>query len=231
MKRIFIAITLSVASAGTAIAADLPQAVPPPPQAPVSYAPVVAPVYNWGGFYVGINGGYGLGRSDWTGGVGSSGNFDTSGLIVGGTLGSNYQFDAFVFGLETDLDYAPTNGNGPGGFCTNCTTSGTWLGTTRARLGYAVDRTLVYGTLGAAYGDVTATANGISNSSTEFGWTAGGGIEAAFSDSWTARIEYLFVDLRNGSCTTACGTAGGFAPQSVSFDQNLIRAGVDFKFR
>jgi outer membrane immunogenic protein len=231
MKWIFIVVALSIVAAGPAVAADLPQAVPPAPQAPTMYVPVVAPVYNWGGFYFGINGGYGLGSSDWTGGAASSGSFDTSGFIVGGTAGSNYQFDAFVFGLETDLDYAPISGSGPGGFCVNCTTSSTWLGTTRARLGYAEDRVLFYGTVGAAYGDVTATANGVSNSSTEFGWTAGGGVEAAFADNWTARIEYLFVDLRDSSCTTACGTGGGFSPQSVSFDESLIRAGVDFKFR
>jgi outer membrane immunogenic protein len=219
---------LSIVAAGSSLAADLPQ---PPPQAAATYVPVVAPVYNWGGFYVGINGGYGFGSSDWTGGASSSGNFDTSGFVVGGTAGYNYQFDAFVFGLETDLDYAPINGNGPGSFCVNCTTSGSWLGTTRARLGYAEDRILFYGTVGGAYGDVTAAANGVSNASTQFGWTAGGGVEAAFADNWTARIEYLFVDLRDDSCTMACGTALGFASQSVRFDQNLIRVGIDFKFR
>jgi outer membrane immunogenic protein len=231
MKRILIAVTLSILAAGSAVAADLPQAMPPPPQAPAAYVATVAPIYNWGGFYFGINGGYGFGNSHWTGGAAPSGSFDTSGFVVGGTAGYNYQFDDFVLGLETDLDYAPISGNGPGGFCANCTTSSTWLGTTRARLGYAVDRVLYYGTLGAAYGDVTATANGVGNSSTQFGWTAGGGIEAAIAGNWTARIEYLFVDLRNGSCTTACGTALGFASQSVGFDESVIRAGVDFKFR
>ena len=62
MKRIFIAAMLSIAAAGTALAADLPQ--PPPPQAPVAYLPTVAPVYNWGGIYVGINGGWGWGNGN-----------------------------------------------------------------------------------------------------------------------------------------------------------------------
>ena len=64
MKRLFITAMLSIAAAGTALAADLPQ--PAPVQAPVAYIPTVAPVYNWGGIYVGINGGWGLGQSQWT---------------------------------------------------------------------------------------------------------------------------------------------------------------------
>ena len=229
MKRILITAMLSIAAAGGALAADLPQPAPPP-QAPVAYIPTVAPVYNWGGIYVGINGGYAFGNSDWTGGAVSSGNFSTSGGIVGGTLGANFQTDAFVFGLETDIDYAPIKGNGPGSFCINCQTSSTWLGTTRVRVGYAADRVLFYGTAGGAYGDVTASAFNTTNSSTEFGWTAGAGVEAAFADNWTARVEYLFVDLSHGSCSSACG-APTFPAQSVSFDESLIRAGVDFKFR
>ena len=58
MKRLFITAMLSIAAAGTALAADLPQPMPPP-QVPAAYIPSVAPVYNWGGIYVGINGGWG----------------------------------------------------------------------------------------------------------------------------------------------------------------------------
>jgi outer membrane immunogenic protein len=228
MKRIFVTAMLSIAAASSALAADLPQPAPPPPQAPAMYVPAVAPVYNWGGLYIGLNGGYGFGSSDWTGGGVSSGNFSTSGFVVGGTAGFNYQWDALVVGAETDLDFTDISGNGPGAFCLNCKTSNDWLGTTRARIGYAADRVLFYGTAGVAYGNVQASAFSVTNSSTEIGWTAGAGVEAAFADNWTARIEYLFVDLSSGSCTSACGAP---PTQSVSFDQSLIRAGVDFKFR
>jgi outer membrane immunogenic protein len=225
MKRILISMMLSIASAGYALAADLPQ---PPPQAPVAYVPVMVPVYNWAGIYIGVNGGYGFGNSDWTGGATSSGNFDINGFLIGGTVGVNFQWDAFVLGAETDLDYAPVSGNGPNTFCINCQTSSTWLGTTRVRAGYAADRVLFYGTAGVAYGDVVASAFNTTNSSTEVGWTAGAGVEAAFTDNWTARLEYLYVDLSQGSCTTACG---GSPAQSVSFQENLLRGGLDFKFR
>ncbi len=232
MKRILITAALSIAAIGTAVAADLPQPAPPP-QAAAAYIPTVAPVYNWGGIYLGINGGYGFGQSAWTGGGLSTGNFDTSGFLVGGTLGANFQSDAFVFGVETDLDYTGITGSiasacqGAPGVLGPCQTSNDWLGTVRGRVGYAADRVLFYGTAGGAYGDVKATAFGVTNSQTEFGWTAGAGIEAAFADNWTARIEYLYVDLGNASCGSACGGA----PVSVSFTQSLVRAGVDFKFR
>jgi outer membrane immunogenic protein len=228
MQRIFVSALLTLVGVASAMAADLPQPAPPP-QAQVAYIPVVAPVYNWGGIYLGINGGYGFGKSEWTGGGLSTGNFNTSGFVVGGTLGANYQVDAFVFGVETDIDY--TGIQGSSGACTAlgavCQTSNDWLGTTRGRLGYASDRVLFYGTAGAAYGNVQANVNGVTNSATEFGWTAGAGVEAAFADNWTARIEYLYVDLSNASCGSACGGA----PVTVSFTQNLVRAGVDFKFR
>ena len=65
MKRLLIAGALAFAAAGPALAADLPQPAPPP-QAPAAYMPTVAPVYNWGGIYFGVNGGYGLGKSEWS---------------------------------------------------------------------------------------------------------------------------------------------------------------------
>lgn len=234
MKRVLIAVILLMTAATTALAADLPQPMSPP-QAPVAYIPTVAPVYNWGGIYVGINGGYGFGSSEWTGGGLSTGDFNTSGGLIGGTLGANFQTDAFVFGLETDLDWTGISGSvaggcsqpGPPAAFSSCETSNDWLGTVRGRVGYAADRVLFYGTAGGAYGDVKATAFGVTNTETEFGWTAGAGVEAAFADNWTARVEYLYVDLGNASCGSACGGA----PVSVSFTQSLVRAGVDFKFR
>lgn len=228
MKRILIAGALALAAGTQAFAADLPPPVAPPPRAPAAYVPV-GPAYNWSGFYIGVNGGYGFGSSDWTGGAVSSGDFDTSGWVVGGTAGANYQMGQFVFGVETDLDYSSMRGTGPSGFCFNCQTSTGWLGTTRGRVGFALDRLLFYATGGAAYGNIDASANGITNTSTEFGWTVGAGIEGAFADNWTAKLEYLYVDLGNGSCTTACGSPP-FPTQSVSLKDNLLRLGVNYKF-
>jgi outer membrane immunogenic protein len=218
MKRVLIAGAVVLALVGPLWAADLP----PPPQAPVAYMPVMAPVYNWGGIYFGINGGYGFGKSEWTVGAGSTGNFDTSGFAVGGTIGTNYQMDAFVFGVEGDIDWMGIQGSS--GICTPaCETNSTWLSTFRGRAGYAVDRVLIYATGGGAYGNIQAGASGSSLTSTnKVGWTAGGGIEAAFADNWTARAEYLFVDFEN---------ATPFPVTTVTLNENLIRFGIDYKFR
>jgi outer membrane immunogenic protein len=188
----------------------------------VVYAP---PVYNWGGIYYGINGGYGFGKSEWTNpffGTGSTGNFNTSGFAVGGTLGANYQIEAFVFGVEGDMDWMGIQGST--GVCAiTCETKNTWLSTFRGRAGYAVDRVLFYATGGGAYGNIQAGPSGGTLTNTnKAGWTAGGGVEAAFADNWTARVEYLFVDFQN---------ATPFPATTVKLDENLIRFGLDYKFR
>ncbi len=242
MKRILIAAALALAAGGQALAADLPQpAPPPPPRAPATYVPTTAPVYNWGGVYFGINGGYGFGTSTWTDGLGGSTSNSPNGFLVGGTLGANFQTGAFVFGLEGDLDWTDLKGSSTGGCGTlaggtvpitvTCKTSNDWLGTARGRVGYAFDRILFYGTGGGAFGNVMAATPGSglgSNSTTEYGWTAGAGIEAAFAQNWTAKIEYLYVDLANGSCTTACGSPTPAV--AVTFKESLVRAGLNYKF-
>lgn len=242
MKRIVLAAALAF-SAAPALAADLP-APPPPPRAPAAYVPVAAPIYNWSGVYIGINGGYGFGTSSWDalvpGGVGT-GNFDVNGPLVGGTVGVNFQTGQFVFGVEADIDWSNINGsttNTTSCFGDTCTfqTQNDWLGTVRGRVGYAFDRMLIYATAGGAYGDIkanltdTTASIGAGTTSTEFGWTAGGGIEYGITENLTARVEYLFVDLSNGTFTCSAVTCGVALSAPVSFDANLVRAGLDFKF-
>lgn len=243
MKRMLFVSAVALAAATPAFAADLPQPMAPPPQAPATYVPPAPPVYNWGGIYVGINGGYGFGSSDWepSGGT-ATGNFDINGPLVGGTIGANFQSGQFVFGVEADGDWADLSGSTTNtttcGGGTSCTfqTSDDWLATIRGRVGYAFDRVLLYGTGGGAVGDVKSTLTSpgltsVSSSSTEFGWTAGAGVEFALTDNITAKVEYLFVDLSNGSFgCTAGGACSGTTTVPVTFDASLIRAGLNFKF-
>jgi outer membrane immunogenic protein len=65
------------------------------------------------------------------------------------------------------------------------------------------------------------------SSATEYGWTAGAGIEAAFAQNWTAKIEYLYVDFGNATCNGACGIG---IPTTVSLTESLVRAGINYKF-
>jgi len=245
MKRVLIAGALAVVAGGQVFAGDLPAAPPPTAQPPAIDEPVAPPVYNWSGIYLGMNGGYAFGSSDWTLPSGAdTGNFDASGWLVGGTVGFNYQINVLVLGAETDLDWSNVVGNSGStvplcvGAATagapSCQTASSFISTARGRLGFATDRVLYYGTVGLAYANIQAGLNppATYDSSKKIGWTAGVGVEWAFAQNWTVKVEYLFADfadLENGSCTTTanCGSTAGSA---VKFTESLVRAGVNFNF-
>jgi outer membrane immunogenic protein len=222
MKRLVLAFAAVAAWAGTAAAADLGRPAP----VPYYKAPAYAPVYSWSGFYIGVNGGGGWGTSNWT----STGSFDTSGGVVGGTVGYNYQMNQVVLGVEGDIDWADISGTATTatGVCSlGCTTKNSWLGTVRGRVGYAADRFMPYLTGGLALGDIKASLPGFAGgSTTNAGWTIGGGIEFAIAGHWTAKAEYLYVDLGNFNCGIACGAG----TQNVSFTANLLRGGLNYRF-
>ena len=168
MKPIVLAAVLSLVGAGVgashALAADLPV---PSPVPPANYVP--ATTYSWSGVYFGLNGGYGFGRSNWTLGGISTGTFNTAGAVLGGTFGANFfEFNRFVFGVETDFDWSTVGGNSSAAACagvgapaaTTCGTSNDWLSTARARAGYAFGRVLVYATGGLALTDLHLSAAG-----------------------------------------------------------------------
>ena len=203
MKRILIAAALALAAGGQALAADLPQPAPPPPRAPATYVPVPVPVFTWTGIYVGINGGYAFGTSNWTdpGFIGSTGNFSTDGFLVGGTIGGNYQWGQFVLGIEGDGDWTNLNG----------TTTTACICRLRnqerlARHGARPRRLCVRPRPGLRDGRrrfrqcPSCLAAVPFSSSTQIGWTAGGGVEFAFTPNLTAKVEYLYVDLGSQSC-------------------------------
>jgi outer membrane immunogenic protein len=210
MKKFLLAgIGLAVLGVASASAADLPRQRAMPAKAPA----YVSPMYNWTGFYVGINGGYGF-----------SANNDGDGGLVGGTLGYNFQTGPWVFGLEGDWDWTNIRGSTTCG-AGSCEIKNHWLATARGRLGYAMGATgswLPYITGGAAFGDIENSVAGIGTvSDTNAGWTLGGGLEAQISGPLTAKVEYLYVDLGDGP---------SLAGQDSGFHTNIIRAGLNYKF-
>jgi len=257
MKRIIVSVVLSLAAAGGALAADLPQPAPPPR---ATYVPMAEPTYNWGGFYIGLNGGYGFGNSNWSASGGSTGSFSTDGFFIGGTFGANYEMNAFVLGVEVDGDWQDLGGStaacatvfattaaggaaAPPGAAAglSCQTKSDWLATARVRAGVAMDRILVFATGGAAAGSVEAGLTSLPlQSSTEWGWTVGAGVEVALTQNLSAKVEYLYVDLgSSGACNAiaSCGyvfsaTAKTNPPTNaaVSFTESVVRAGVNWKF-
>jgi outer membrane immunogenic protein len=208
----------------TASAADLGRRARP---APPAYTP--PPVYNWTGFYVGINGGGTLGHSSLSNAFGTQG-FDVNGGLVGGTLGYNYQVGQWVFGLEGDGDWAGNSGDTSSGICggLTCSTKNDWLATVRGRIGYAYDRFLPYVTGGGAFGNIKTEVTGFpGRDETQAGWTVGGGVEAAITGPWSAKIEYLYVDLGKDTCgAPSCGTT----TLTNEFHTNVIRAGLNYRF-
>jgi outer membrane immunogenic protein len=215
------------------------------PYMPHSPGPASGP-WNWGGLYAGLNYGGGAGRASQSDILFDRGQYDVSGGLIGGTIGYNLQHGRLVYGVEADLDYSSikgaTSGNpavfGPCGLATiiNCETKLNWLGTTRARVGVAVDRLLPYVTAGAAFGKLTSSEGappaGLfgSGTSTRFGWTAGAGVEARLDDRWSAKLEYLYVDLGNREGFVEQLGGGLTLSENVSFRTHILRSGLNYKF-
>ncbi len=214
MKKILLASVALFGFAGAASAADLPIRSAPP-------APIVAavPVFTWTGFYVGVNAGYGWVSDDRIVDpvFGFTGGDDEGGFVGGGQIGYNYQIGSFVVGLETDIQYADLgtryrfNAAIPG---YEEDDSDDWFGTVRARAGVAFDRALIYATGGFAYAD-DAT-----------GWTVGGGLEYAFTNNLTAKIDGLYVNLERDDNFVSPTATGG----SDESEFGVVRAGLNFKF-
>ena len=176
------------------------------------YATPRAGGYSWQGPYVGANLGYqwsGIGRSP----------ADPSGVAGGAQAGYNWQREQFVFGAETDLQPSGANDTFAAWKFSN-----PWFGTLRARAGVAMNNILFYGTVGLSYGTLRMenVVTGVSESRTGAGWAAGGGLEVGLMGNWTARAEYLYIDLGDRSYSFT-GTTHGV-------QSNILRFGVNYRF-
>jgi len=205
MKRIArVAALLATIAAGAAAAADIPR--------PSYYtAPAPLSAYSWTGPYLGGNLGY-----EW--GTTSNNPTRPSGFAGGVEGGYNFQSGQLVLGGEADLQLSGANDTfAPWKF------SNPWFGTVRGRAGYVFSNFLIYGTAGFALGELQAQTFGLtSESHTNVGWVAGAGIEACFAANWSAKIEYLYVDLASNTYALT-GTSNGLSA-------SLFRMGVNYHF-
>jgi len=240
MKKFLLASVALVAFASAASAADLPRRQ----VAPAPYVPVV-PAFTWTGFYVGLNAGYAFSNSD---NVSNSGNaayaalgipaykLSRDGFIGGAQAGYNYQINQFVVGLETDIQYTDLKKSGSDIFGDRARVETNYLGTVRGRIGFVpMDRTLLYVTGGLAYGDtkLSTSVNGFpgltgSKRDTNVGYALGGGVEYAFTQNITAKVEYLYYDLGD----TKLNVNDGVRAATYKADNNgsIVRAGINYKF-
>ena len=160
----------------------------------------------------------------------TSGTYNISGGLVGGTLGYNLQTgEPLVIGVETDIAWSGVKGSVPPASCApTCDMRSNWLATARLRFGYAFDTVMPYVTVGAAISRLSANTTGApfgTDYANNLGWTAGLGIEVVVWGPWTAKLEYLYADLNGFSCNVACG--GG--PISFNVRENVVRAGLNYR--
>ena len=204
--------------------------------------PLMVAAYDWSGFYIGANGGYGTARKTWDfitpGGafVATEGSHDSDGATAGGQIGYRWQSGQIVYGIEAQGNWADLRGSNVSVF------SPTFTNTSRLRafglftgqIGYAFNNALLYVKGGAAVTDNRySTTNGIlaaSATDTRFGAAVGAGLEYGFTPNWSAAVEYnhLFVEGRNYNFTTPAGTLVG--NDRIRGDADLITAKINYRW-
>ena len=211
--------------------------------------------YDWTGFYLGANVGYGWGSADYSydasllGAPGAAPvalrafarstspvGIDYDGIVGGGQIGYNWQINGVVLGLEVDASASGVDGdqhtqNNPPCFVEGCSAQVDWFGTGRARIGYAIDSFMPFVTGGVALAglqgsaDNEACGSGCDYNDTSWGWTVGGGVEWGFADRWSAKAEYLYT---NFGAPDFSGPLG----KNVSSDDvtlNVVRVGINYR--
>jgi opacity protein-like surface antigen len=194
--------------------------------------------YNWTGPYAGISAGSLWGSTHWAQ-PGNMAEPDYAGYLAGGQFGYNYQFGHTVLGIEADAGVSNARGSiscplDPNSY--GCQDDVGALGSITARLGYAWGRALFYAKGGWAFGEVTtgmalnygtpASGTALTSSTNwENGWTAGGGMEFALTDRWSAKAEYMHHEFGANAYTVAQGMTA-----STAASGDAVRVGVNYHF-
>ena len=245
MKKLVLAAVGLIAMATTsASAADM--AARPYAKAP---APIAVSLYNWGGFYLGINGGWGSSRKCWdeisTPVTFALGCHDATGGTIGGQIGYRWQAASWVFGLEAQGNWADFHGSNPiiGLPALTNDTHVNAFGLFTGQIGYAMNNALLYVKGGAAVtsdryrtfitGTGVAVANTIDDS--RWGGVVGVGLEYGFTPNWSVAVEYDHMFMQNRTYNQISnGTliAAGllFATDRIRQDVDLITVRVNYKF-
>jgi outer membrane immunogenic protein len=202
--------------------------------------PAVVSAYNWSGFYIGGYVGGAWGNTDVTridNGLGFSST--PNGVSLGGILGYNYPIGMGIIGLEGDagwLSASGTSSGAAGGSSYNQNVKVDFEGRIRARLGYAMDRTLLFAAGGVSFGHqkialelIPSTGvNSLSNNHT--GWNLGGGLDYAFINNLVGRIEYIYDKFNTKTYAFSSNPIGAFADRTANNNTSTVRAALIFKF-
>src|SRR4051794_18940986 len=197
---------------------------------------MIAAIYDWSGFYIGANGGYGSSRNCWDQTVGfapgvAEGCHDATGAVAGGQIGYRWQSSAFVFGLEAQGDWADLSGRNTSTVAgvANRSRVGAF-GLFTGQIGYAWNNALLYVKGGAAVtGDKYTTvniANGLTvdrADETRWGGAIGGGIEFGFAPNWSVGLEYDHLFMGAGHVTLPATSAWGGLTVGAALAADRIR--------
>lgn len=228
LRTLPIACALALAVTAPAAAADLFT-----PRAP-AFGP-----YNWSGFYLGANAGFGTSHATGSvsaGGLSLSAADDLDGAIGGIQAGYNWHAGFLLFGLESDFQFSSQEHSfttSAAGVTLTTVNSIPWFATMRGRAGFTLDQWLVYATGGVAFSEIESEASAsvagatssVTASSPQAAWVLGAGIETAlWSSNWTGKIEYLHIDSVEVSTTRLGINANAHATNDI------VRLGVNYRF-
>jgi len=234
MKRILLIVAGAISFAAPALAADLPARTY---KAPVA----IPPVYDWSGFYIGANGGYGWTKDRWIdiGTVPATdwGSHTAKGAVAGGQLGYRWQLGSWVLGLEAQGDWADIKGShfyAP--FADTYSSKLKAFGLFTGQVGYAWNNALFYAKGGAAItsNKWTATNAGVLMAATgelnRWGGAIGAGFEYGFAPNWSVGVEYdhLFTGRHNADFYSPAGVYLG--TPKVGGDTDLVTARVNYRW-
>jgi outer membrane immunogenic protein len=238
MRRLSLALLATAAFSQFAVAADLPARAAAPAY---KAAPMIAPVFTWSGFYIGGNVGGLWATKDWNlnpGGAPISSQ-SPSGFLGGVQAGVNFQAASWVFGIQGDYDWSSASGSAADLVAIGDTdrTRIRGLGSVTGRVGYALDRALLYVKGGGAWVrddyDVFVTATGApaaSASETRGGWTVGGGVEFAFAPNWSAFAEYDYYGFGTRANTFTAAGGGTFGTADIRQKVSVVKGGINYRF-
>jgi outer membrane immunogenic protein len=233
-RRSLVAGAIAFGLCAPAMAAD-----PGSPEPVIEAAPLP---YDWSGFYVGLHGGYGWGDADAV--DPTVPDQEPEGGFGGIQIGYDYQFpNNFLFGVVADVSFGEIDDSVLSGTVLQQSGEVDYFGTVRAKAGYAVERFLPYVTAGFAWAHSEAsiacpTGAGFgvcslpdfegqsrSDDTIATGWTVGVGLDYAFTDNWSANIEYLYADFGKDTYDLDI-----FGQGEVEADLNMVKLGINYRF-
>jgi outer membrane immunogenic protein len=255
------AAVLALASAQPAAAADIP--------VPAYQPPPTVILFSWTGFYIGAHGGGGWGSKQTNSAAFpfspappppplplialAPNSISPSGGLAGAQIGANYQVGSWVFGAEADASWSNLTA---GPTCTatrtflgavtplsaTCNVKVSGLGTIAGKVGWAMDRLLVYSKFGVAWANdnynftsASVLLPSLAANETRWGWMVGAGVEYAFLDSWSGRIEYNYLDFGTRAPSFTSGSlisASGVNSVAINIRERIsvVKLGINYRF-